>query len=80
MTLDEQRAEFKRISEALLIIAFTKPLDWRAAVKLRDRLGEALITEAAKQKRARYVANRKKRRESAPATNAIDPDEGIVTE
>lgn len=64
MTIAEQRRELRRIGIALINIANNDPFNWRAAKELRDALGEALITEVAKQKRQRYLDRRAARRAS----------------
>jgi hypothetical protein len=67
MKIPEQREALRGIARRLLIVAETEPFDWRAAKALRDELGEALITEARKQKRARYLQRRQDRRAARAA-------------
>lgn len=62
MKIEEQRAAFLAIGTELVVIAEASPLDWKRASKLHHDLGEALITEAHKQKRQRYLDKRAERR------------------
>jgi hypothetical protein len=64
VTFDElRRHRLVQIGCGLIAVACEYPtFDWRSAKRLRNDLGEALLTEAYRQKRARYLAKRARRK------------------